>query len=314
MLKRAREQSANRHLYDGFLSDSDPLNPAAFVTIESQSFTFEWNGTDPFIKATVVWSDPPGTATKNENRDPRLVNDLDVRLITPSGYTQYPWVLDPENPGNPAERGDNIVDNVEQVIEPVPEPGTYTLVVSRKGTLRRYNPLSDTTGGEPLLQGGQQPFSLILTGNGAVQPFHEGLDDVRQLWNANGDVPWTSSKGTATCRLTSSPQSSYFETAFESNEPRRVTGWWSVGLDQNVAVPSRSPILIATENGREIARLDRITAWKPFVLDLPPGRRVLRWTFVAERDAQVAGVFAQVRGIMIGPVERRFPYSGLTGC
>jgi hypothetical protein len=311
VLKSAKDQPSHRHLYDGFLSDTDPLNPSAFFTIESQSFAFEWNGTDPLIKATVVWSDPPGTATDVEDRTPSLVNDLDIRLITPSGHTQYPWVLDPENPGNPAAHGDNIVDNVEQVIESVPEPGTYTLVVYRKGTLRRYNPLSDTTGGEALLTGGQQPFSLILTGNGTVQPFHEGLDDVRQLWNANGDVPWSSSAGVGTCRLTSSPQSSYFETAFDSDAPRRVTGWWSIGLDPNVAVPLRSPILIATENGREMARLDRMTGWRPFVLDLPPGRRVLRWTFVAERDAQVAGVFAQVREILIRPVEKQFPYNGL---
>lgn len=97
------------------------------------------------IKATLCWTDPPGPE-EDTNTTPVLVNDLDLR-VTNGGTTYMPWVLDPLHPDNPATTGDNKVDNVEEVqLQPVAGPTTIT--VSHKGTL----------------QGGTQPFSLIVTG------------------------------------------------------------------------------------------------------------------------------------------------------
>lgn len=105
------------------------------------------------LSATISWTDPAGTPTPDgtvNNRTPKLVNDLDIR-ISDSTTTYLPWVLDPNNPSAAATTGDNILDNVEQVYIPGAVPGkAYTITVSHKGTLT----------------GGSQDYSLIATGIG----------------------------------------------------------------------------------------------------------------------------------------------------
>lgn len=89
---------------------------------------------------TISWTDPAGTplpfnADMLNNRNPLLVNDLDLRIIDDQDIF-YPWLLNPEYPEAPAILGDNIVDNVEQVIVEQPIPGkTYTVRITHKGTL-----------------------------------------------------------------------------------------------------------------------------------------------------------------------------------
>ncbi len=65
----------------------------------------------PF-KATIVWTDPPGTPTAPalNPTNHMLVNDLDLRVFSPSGATNSPWVLNPNLPANAATNGDNNVD------------------------------------------------------------------------------------------------------------------------------------------------------------------------------------------------------------
>jgi len=80
-----------------------------------------------------------------------LVNDLDLRIISPTGTTNYPFTLDYNNPGNNAVAGDNILDNVEQIIiNTGATPGTYTVAVGNKGLSAGY--------------GSQQYYSLIVSG------------------------------------------------------------------------------------------------------------------------------------------------------
>jgi len=118
----------------------------------SRGQTFEYSATadggQP-IKVTIVWTDPPGSASYTENdRTPRLVNDLDLRVEV-GGVTYEPWVLDPDNPANPAARGDNYRDNVEQVVVPATQ-GICKITVSHKGST--------------LQPSGSQAFSLIISG------------------------------------------------------------------------------------------------------------------------------------------------------
>ncbi|GEO03481.1 hypothetical protein AAE02nite_11450 [Adhaeribacter aerolatus] len=111
--------------------------------IQGQTYTqtvVAAGGTEP-LKVTIAWTDPAGTvlpmipSTLN-NRTPRLVNDLDVRVSNSQKVSQ-PWILDPSNPSAPATTGDNIRDNVEQILVTNPVPGeTYTITVSHKGTLK----------------------------------------------------------------------------------------------------------------------------------------------------------------------------------
>jgi hypothetical protein len=108
------------------------------------------SGRGPLV-ATIAWTDPAGVATSAFNdRTPRLVNDLDIRINDGTSDIQ-PWILDPANPANPATRGDNIRDNVEQVLIANAIPGkTYTLTISHKGTL----------------SGTKQDYALLMSGIG----------------------------------------------------------------------------------------------------------------------------------------------------
>ncbi|MFN8348444.1 MAG: S8 family serine peptidase [Spirosomataceae bacterium] len=105
--------------------------------------------------ATICWTDPEATATAAnaanfDNRVPKLLNDLDLR-ISDGTNESLPWILDPNQPAANATRGDNIRDNVEQVIIPNAVPGrTYTITVKHKGTLTNN----------------AQPYALIVSGVG----------------------------------------------------------------------------------------------------------------------------------------------------
>lgn len=91
------------------------------------------NGT-PQLKVTICWSDPAGAvfpAVLNPT-NLALVNDLDLRVVSPAGVTNFPWVLNPANPSAGATKGDNFRDNVEQVVVSTPTAGTYTVQVTHK--------------------------------------------------------------------------------------------------------------------------------------------------------------------------------------
>lgn len=110
------------------------------------TYTLNVNSNGDPLKVTICWTDPKGT-TPTASLNPTtimLVNDLDVRV---DGSWQ-PWVLDRANPSNSATRGDNIRDNVEQILIPSPTAGSHTITVTHKGTL----------------SGGSQNFSIIVTG------------------------------------------------------------------------------------------------------------------------------------------------------
>lgn len=100
------------------------------------------------LKATICWTDVPGT-TKNgqlNSSAPVLVNDLDLRIIKDE-EVNFPWKLQLSDVSAPAIKGDNTVDNVEKV-EVENASGVYTIQVTHKGTL----------------SGGSQNYSLIVSG------------------------------------------------------------------------------------------------------------------------------------------------------
>lgn len=80
----------------------------------------------PSLKITIAWDDPPGTP----NVVPSLINDLDVRAISPGNVTHFPWTLNPANPGAPAvQTVRNSRDNIEQVFVSNPQAGLWTIEV-----------------------------------------------------------------------------------------------------------------------------------------------------------------------------------------
>lgn len=107
------------------------------------------------IQATLTWTDPEGNvmpliASSLNNRSPRLINDLDLKIQDSRGNF-LPFTLDPENPSALAKTGVNNLDNVEKINIPQTIPGeSYTLTINHKG----------------ILKNGQQDFSLLLSGIG----------------------------------------------------------------------------------------------------------------------------------------------------
>ena len=116
----------------------------------TEEMNFFCDGSSP-VKVTLCWTDVPGqvpAATLNPT-DRILVNDLDVRVERSLDGMEYlPWVLNPVNPSENASRGDNVLDNVEQVYIGDPEKGFYRVVVSHKGQL----------------VGESQRFSVVVSG------------------------------------------------------------------------------------------------------------------------------------------------------
>ncbi|PWN66461.1 S8 family peptidase [Chryseobacterium oncorhynchi] len=125
------------------------------------------SGTEP-LKVTISWIDPEFKISEDlswdeayNNRSSRLVNDLDLRITDTTNNTVYmPWKLNATSPMTPATKGDNTVDNVEQVVIDAPVAGrTYKIEVLHKGTLKNNATPSATA---------PQNYSIIVTGHNEV--------------------------------------------------------------------------------------------------------------------------------------------------
>jgi hypothetical protein len=103
---------------------------------ETETFTYNSDGNTP-LKVTICWMDPAHDTLPHALNPTTicLVHDLDLRVLTPSGGTSYPWRLNPSIPGNAATRSDNYRDNVETVYITSPPAGQYTVQVSHKGAI-----------------------------------------------------------------------------------------------------------------------------------------------------------------------------------
>ncbi len=120
-------------------------------TNETKTLYLTASGSDP-LKVTIAWTDVPGIPSDEpvlNDRRSMLINDLDIRIYDEKNEIYMPWKLDPNRPSQAATKGDNIVDNIEQiVIENPKKNGVYRLQISHKGDL---------------MYGGQN-FSLVVSG------------------------------------------------------------------------------------------------------------------------------------------------------
>lgn len=135
-------------------SQTTPIAVVDELTLtQDQVYSFDVVVTDPKkLKATISWTDVPGTPKNNQlnSPTPALVNDLDLRIIK-NGETNFPWKLQLSDVSAPAIKGDNVVDNVEKV-EVDNASGTYTIQVTHKGNLVNTS----------------QAYSIIVTGFDAL--------------------------------------------------------------------------------------------------------------------------------------------------
>lgn len=78
------------------------------------------------LKITVVWNDLPAAINSNIS----LVNDLDLEVISADNTSFLPWILNPDAPQQPAVRGKDKINTIEQVTIENPASGSYTINVT----------------------------------------------------------------------------------------------------------------------------------------------------------------------------------------
>jgi hypothetical protein len=108
--------------------EDDTWNSESIRSGESKEFEIEVAGGAPSLRVMLAWVDPPATAGRSQ----QLMNDLDLRLVGPDGQTVRPLVLDPLRPELDAVPGENLRDNVEQVVVNQPAAGKWKMIVSAK--------------------------------------------------------------------------------------------------------------------------------------------------------------------------------------
>ncbi|HEX7260648.1 MAG TPA: S8 family serine peptidase, partial [Luteolibacter sp.] len=125
-----------------------------------RTHAFVWDGVSP-IRTTLSWTDPAATALSTaDSRSPRLVNNLNLKIIAPNGSEFFPFVMPfvgtwtPATMNSTATTGINNTDNVEQaLVAAPPAAGTYQAVVSFSGTLannsQNYSLLISGSSGDP---------------------------------------------------------------------------------------------------------------------------------------------------------------------
>ncbi len=141
-------------------------------------------GTNNPLKITICWTDPPGApnaVTNLNNPTPKVVDDLDLRIFSPSGATNFPWILNPDLTNQtatarsaPATTGDDSRNNVEQVYVANPVTnGTYSVAVTYKGTLTN-----------------SQWVSIVINGNVAHPPPTLAFNQILQTGTNTMAVGW----------------------------------------------------------------------------------------------------------------------------
>ncbi|PZU84150.1 MAG: secretion protein Por [Chryseobacterium sp.] len=151
--KKAAQVLVNRLSEDAYFERNNLTSGVPFTK------EIKATGNEP-LKVSISWIDPaiaPFTTDidMQQNHTSRIVNDLDLRVVdVNSGTIYYPWKLDISNPNAEATKGDNTVDNVEQIVIDNPtSDGIYRIEVGNKNSLVNQDGNAAT-----------QYFALVATG------------------------------------------------------------------------------------------------------------------------------------------------------
>ena len=117
---RADEGSGQRIRTLTFAQGTNDSHEVAIVVSQAQT-----------VRVVLNWADPAiPFLGRDEIAAKALVNDLDVRVVDPSGNVWLPYVLDRNSFQSNATRGVNTVDNVEMVEIPNAVPGGYRIIAT----------------------------------------------------------------------------------------------------------------------------------------------------------------------------------------
>ena len=92
------------------------------------------------LRVVLGWFDPEIFPKPEDPLElPTLLNDLDVKVIDPSGQTVLPYVLDKAHPTQAATRGVNTIDTTEEVEIKNAAAGQYRVIITAKlGDLAKH--------------------------------------------------------------------------------------------------------------------------------------------------------------------------------
>ncbi len=252
---------------------------------EGNTYSYSVNAVDPNepLIATIAWTDPPGAVQDTSIADdptPRLVNDLDIRIIAPDGFTEFlPWKLDPAQPAAAATTGDNLVDNIEKIEIPN-ATGNYTVQISHKSSLQNLS--QDYT----LIISGVAENEFVIKSNESYKSFCANSDaffdlEVESINTFNSNInlsvsglPASLSSSFTSPSISDEGQSvlniSGLETVAPGDYPFVVTA--SSGTENftfdfvlNIipADPLSAPVLISPLNNGQATSLNTILDWDP---------------------------------------------------
>ena len=130
------------------------------------------------LRVVLGWFDPEVLLTPaDEGDDPiadkTLVNDLDVRVVDPTGATVLPYVLNMATPNAAATRGANHTDTTEEVEIANALPGTYHVIV--------HGAIGDT-------RSSSQDFVVVANGGVVAPPCTDNYEPNDSQATAFGNV------------------------------------------------------------------------------------------------------------------------------
>ena len=119
------------------------------------------------LRVVLGWSDPEVIIFPQDGlAAATLVNDLDVKIVTPGGETILPYILDRTQPTQDATRGVNTIDNTEVIEIANAASGTYRVIVT--GTrITAQSPQAFVVVANAELEAGAPPCTDIGEPNGS---------------------------------------------------------------------------------------------------------------------------------------------------
>lgn len=142
------------------------------------------------LKITLSWTDKEGTPVAAQS----IVNNLDLKLVTPAGDTVLPWKLNPSSPRNIALRGIDNVNTNEQITINNPLSGSYKIVV--KGSSVPFGPqnfsvayYSQQTKMEVTYpNGGEMLYPALVT---KIKWYSNGIDSLAKIeFSSDSGTTW----------------------------------------------------------------------------------------------------------------------------
>ncbi|MEA2338566.1 MAG: hypothetical protein QOE82_2573 [Thermoanaerobaculia bacterium] len=162
------------------------------------------------LRVVLGWFDPevllpPATDEDDPLADKTLVNDLDLRVVDPTGATVLPYLLNMANPSAAATKAANHIDTTEEVEIANALPGTYHVIVH--GAIG--DPRSST-----------QDFVVVANGGVVVPPCTDNYEPNDTQATAFGNVP---SGQTISAKLCNASDIDFYTFTSNSTTPLSVT-------------------------------------------------------------------------------------------